>query len=172
MNFNAEDDNVEKIVRYRFKADNVFYFVDLYDFKNPFGTSFWGIKFYPKPLSNCKDKYKKILNKKWCIRSRKIISTVVYICRHHHLQHQYSSFVFYGERKCDEKNKTTKRFSVYSLFCAFLIDTDNFHHLVDESTSTYLLLNSFHDIKDRTLLPKIKSVFSDYFEAISSEENE
>ncbi len=164
MNLPSGDhQGVVRIIRYRFRSDSSFYYVDLYQFEKIEGTDVFGIKFFPKSWRDHPDKYKVVLNKKWTIKPRKIIFTILAICVDHYKKYPNASFAFFGERRQDECIKSTKRFRVYSIFASFFISNYSFFQYWDESTSTYMLLNKGSEMSDE-FLNRIKDYFSEYLE--------
>lgn len=154
---------VIRIIRYRFKPQSVFYYVDLYQFESIEGTEIYGIKYFPKTWRDHTNKYSVVLNKKWTINARKIINTILAICVDHYSKNTNASFVFFGERRPGECIEKTKRFNVYSIFASFFISENSFLQYCDEDSSTYLLLNNSTLNIDCTV-SKIKKSFSNYLE--------
>lgn len=141
--------HITALTTYVFQLDNmerkIIYIVEIeeYDF------DLHVIKHYPKSLKHHKLKFN-LLTKH--AKAGRIIATCLYIILDLLKRKPRANIGFLGARISDlqgdfsEGLRLTKRFRIYSQVFQDFFGTTTYEHFPDENTSTYLLVNKFHDV--------------------------
>lgn len=161
-------ENGQPCLMYRFKSSKTrqMYIVRVEEY--PY--HFYGIKFYLKAHALSPQKYNILtgLNE-----PRAIINTCLHILVDIYHKDKRASFGFIGaetilemeERKRTGVEKLTKRMSFYRrmINSYFPENDDYFIHYIDESKSTYLIVNKMELSTDNTLIDKINRYFTENY---------
>lgn len=147
---------VKNIYRYRFKAKNETYIVNVEEYDN----SIFIIKFYPKKHRLSENKYSLRTNKYLASR---IFATCLKIGKDIQKNNDLASFGFIGANDLGEGKDNTKRYRVYKKIVKEFFSSENYYHVRSDENSLYLILNKQNKNIDKN---KIINTIAENFEII------
>jgi hypothetical protein len=150
---------------YSFEAETYRYLaeVELYE------HNMYVIKFYPKHLSESKNKFSIVLNEEY---APKIIRTCINIMIDISLQNPLSNFGFLGSNTIsenfNESKYMTQRYRIYRQLMLNFFSENSYYHIENQTNSAYLLLNRANKNYKEQLI-EIQKMFISYYPDLDSE---